>query len=80
MKTKILLIILIGFLTFCAMNYHFILFDDQIKILRKSKLRFENTFVDARGANILHIFVMPDLIQAGIQDLVSDNDLSRKDK
>ena len=40
----------------------------------KVKAKFENTFVDARGTKVLNILVMPDLIQAGIQDLINNSE------
>lgn len=56
------------------LSYHFILFDDSLKILKKTGVRYENTVVDARGTKKLEILLKPDLVEAGIQDLVKQLD------
>lgn len=53
------------------LSYHFILFDSGVRILRKSKLQYENTFVDARGTKKLKLLLKPDLIEAGIGEAVN---------
>jgi hypothetical protein len=68
---KILFFLLVaGALTIGALNYHFILFDDGIKILGKTDLTFDDTFVDARGAKKLQLLFKPALINAGIKDML----------
>ncbi len=68
---KILSILLIaGALAFGALSYHFILFDEGIKILRKTDLTFEDTFFDARGAKRLQLLFKPALINAGIKEML----------
>ncbi len=51
-----------------SVNYHFILFDDNLTVIRKDNQKFENTLVDARGTKSLRILLMPDLMAAGIRD------------
>jgi hypothetical protein len=63
-------LLIAGALTFGALNYHFILFDEGIKILHKTELTFEDTFVDARGAKKLQLLFKPALIKAGIKEML----------
>jgi len=68
---KILSFLLVaGALALVALSYHFILFDEGIKILRKTELTFEDTFVDARGAKKLQLLFKPALINAGIKEML----------
>jgi hypothetical protein len=62
------------------LSYHFILLDDTVKIVKKSNIRYENTFVDARGAKKLKMLLEPDLIEAGINDVLKQVDSSIKSK
>jgi hypothetical protein len=70
MKKAFYVLLVAGALTFGALNYHFILFDEGIKILRKTELTFQDTFVDARGAKKLQLLFKPALIKAGIKDML----------
>ncbi len=54
------------------LSYHFVLLDSSMKILKKTTVAYENTFVDARGAKKLELALKPDLIAAGINDVLSD--------
>ncbi len=54
------------------LSYHFVLLDSSMKILKKTNVAYENTFVDARGAKKLELALKPDLIAAGINDVLSD--------
>ena len=55
-----------------ALNYHFILHDDGLWTLKKTKMSFKYTFVNGRGAvNKAKILVNPTLVEAGIRNLVS---------
>lgn len=54
------------------LSYHFVLLDSSMKILKKTNVAYENTFVDARGAKKLELVLKPDLIAAGINDVLSD--------
>jgi hypothetical protein len=70
MRKVLSFLLITGALTFGALNYHFILVDEGIKILRKTELTFEDTFVDARGAKKLHLLFKPALIKAGIKEML----------
>ncbi|BHH86028.1 hypothetical protein [Desulforhopalus sp. 52FAK] len=70
MKKIIIALVIAGAAGYGVLNYHFILFDKSFKILKKSAVQYENTFVDARGAKKLELALKPDLISAGIQDIL----------
>jgi hypothetical protein len=70
MKQVLYVLLLAGALSVGASNYHFILFDDGIKILKKTEVTFEDTFVDARGAGKLQLLFKPALIRAGVKDIL----------
>ncbi|MBW2631988.1 MAG: hypothetical protein JRC90_09585 [Deltaproteobacteria bacterium] len=70
---KILIVLIIGCgFVFGALNYHFILTDKSIKVLKKVDLTFDNTFVDARGAKKIKLYFNPALVKAGVKDLLKD--------
>ena len=77
-KLLIALIILVAG-GYGVLSYHFILFDKSIKILKKTNIAYENTFVDARGTKKFEIALQPDLIAAGINDVVGKVDRSIKE-
>ena len=56
-------------LTFFSLNYHFILLDSNIKILKKVDYTFKDTFVDARGSKKYKPLLNPALVKAGVKDL-----------
>jgi len=68
-KIAVLLVIAGAFIGF-AINYHFILFDNKVKILKKTEATFEDTFVDARGAKKFNLLSKPALLRAGIKDIL----------
>jgi hypothetical protein len=70
MKKILVLLIIAGALAGVALNYNFILFDNKMKMLKKTELTFEDTFVDARGAKKLNLLSKPALINAGIKDIL----------
>ena len=67
----VVVLALIGGAVFASLNYHFILFNDSLRIMEKYELGIQNTFVDARGAKALHIATRPDLVKAGIKGLIN---------
>ncbi len=70
-KVLIILVIITGIAVTNALNFHFILLDNNLKILKKTSLTFQDTFVDARGkVNKARLLVKPALIKAGIKELV----------
>ena len=70
MKKALLIIVIAGALIFTALNCHFVLVEKNVKILKKVELTFNNTFVDARGAKKLKLFLNPSLIKAGIKNVL----------
>ncbi len=70
MKKIILTLVVLACAGYGVLSYHFILFDESLKILKKTEPRLENTFVDGRGSRKLELALKPDLIAAGISDLV----------
>lgn len=71
MKKLILFLVIAAAVGFGVLNYHFIYFDDGLKIIRKTGVRYKNTFVDARGDKKLELALKPDLIAAGIVDAMN---------
>lgn len=70
---KILVIIVLGglFAFGAALNYHFIRMDgNHLKVLKKTEITFDKTFVDARGAQKAKLFLDPTLVRAGVKDLL----------
>ncbi|MBW2672437.1 MAG: hypothetical protein JRD89_03335 [Deltaproteobacteria bacterium] len=55
-----------------GLNYHFIRLDDDLKVLKKTELTFDKTFVEARGAKKIKLFLDPTLVKAGVKDLLKD--------
>jgi hypothetical protein len=53
-----------------ALNYHFILLDGSIKILKKTEMTLTDTWVDARGANKYKLMLKPSLVKAGFRRLI----------
>lgn len=75
--------IIVGLLILAAagygvLSYHFVLLDSSMKILKKTSPAYENTFVDARGTKKLELAMKPDLIAAGINDVIGDVNKSVK--
>jgi hypothetical protein len=71
MKKMLFILVIAGALIFTALNYHFILIDKNVKILKKVELTFSNTFVDARGAKKLKLFLNPSLVKAGVRKVLN---------
>lgn len=72
MKKAILGLVIAGAAGFGLLSYHFILLDGGVKILQKTNIRYENTFVDARGAKKMEMAMKPDLVAAGIQSVLTE--------
>ena len=70
MKGVITALLILGAAAVAALNYHFILMDDNLKVLKKTEMTLEDTFVNARGAEKLKILLRPALIKAGIKDIL----------
>jgi hypothetical protein len=69
MKKIAIVVVIVAALSFGALQYHFILLDSNIKILKKVNLTLKNTFVDARGSEKYKLLLNPALVKAGVKDL-----------
>ncbi len=70
MKYFIAVIAVVGVIAFGALNYHFIRVEGGMKVLKKTEMSLEDTYVDARGANRYKLYLNPTLLKAGIKDLL----------
>jgi hypothetical protein len=70
MKKAVIVVIIVGVLILGALNVHVIITDGGVKVLKKTGMTFEDTFVDTRGAKKLKILTKPALIEAGIRNLL----------
>ncbi len=78
---KIIFMLIIAFVAgYGVLNYHYILLDDSMKIISKTGIRYENTFIDARGSKKLDLLLKPDLVEAGIQDVLNQVDAAIKEQ
>ena len=73
---KIILLLIMAACVYGALSYHFILTDHSVKILKKTDLTFDNTFVDARGAKKSRLFLDPALLKAGVRDLFKEDSVT----
>jgi len=78
MKKVIVALIIAAAAGYGVLSYHFILLDDSLKILKKTGVRYENTFVDGRGTNKMKLVLMSDLLAAGINDVIDQAQESTK--
>lgn len=69
MKKVVVLVLIVAVLIFGSLNYHFILLDSNLKILKKVNYTFKDTFVDARGSKKYKLLLHPALVKAGVKDL-----------
>jgi hypothetical protein len=76
MKKVAIIAVIVAALTFGVLNYHFILMDSSIKLLKKTDLTFASTFVDGRGAKKYKLYLNPALAKAGIKDLFEDESIT----
>jgi len=68
-KKLAVVVVILAILAFGTLNYHFILLDSSIKILKKVDLTFKDTFVNARGSKKYKLLLNPALVRAGVKDL-----------
>jgi hypothetical protein len=68
-KKVAVVVVILAVLAFGTLNYHFILLDSSIKILKKVDLTFKDTFVNARGSKKYKLLLNPALVKAGVKDL-----------
>jgi len=70
MKKIIVGMIILVVAGYGLLSFHFVLFDDSFKIIQKTGVRYEDTFVDARGSKKAELLLKPNLVAAGINDLI----------
>ena len=70
MKHVLPILLIVGALLFGALNYHVILLDNTLKILKKHRMTLESTSVDARGTKKFKRLDDPLLLRAGFKDLL----------
>ena len=70
MKKLLTLLIFAGALAYGVLNYHFILMDETVNVLKKVELTFQDTFVDARGEKKIKLLLKPSLVKAGLKDVI----------
>jgi hypothetical protein len=70
MKKLIILLVMAGALAYGVLNYHFILMDNTVKVLKKEELTYQDTFVNARGEKKIKLLLKPSLAKAGIKDVI----------
>jgi hypothetical protein len=73
---KILFLIILAACVYGVFNYHFILMDSSVKILKKTQMTLDDTFVDARGAKKADLILNPALLKAGARDLVAKDSVT----
>lgn len=78
MKKIIVMLVIAAVAGYGLLSYHFVLFDNSLKILKKTGARYEHTFVDARGMKKLELATKSDLLAAGITDVIKQVDQSIK--
>jgi len=79
MKKIFVMLVIAAAAGYGLLSYHFVLFDSSLKILKKTDVRYENTFVDARGTKKLELALKPDLVAAGINSLIGEVDSTVKE-
>ena len=67
---KIIFLVIAAALVLGALNFHFILTDGGLRLLNKTALTFDRTFVDARGLKKHRLLTTPALVKAGIEDVL----------
>jgi len=78
MKKILILLIVAGALAYGVLNYHFILMDNGVKVLKKIELTFQDSFVDARGEKKIKLLLKPSLVKAGIKGAIDKASQSMK--
>ncbi|EFK06883.1 conserved hypothetical protein [delta proteobacterium NaphS2] len=73
---KLFFLIILAACVYGIFNYHFILMDSSLKILKKTHMTLDDTFVDARGSNKKELLLNPALLKAGARDLVAQDSVT----
>lgn len=80
MKKIIIGLIVAAAAGYGLLSYHFIILDSGVKVLKKTNMRYENSVIDARGSKKLELPLKPDLIAAGINELLAQLEESVQQK
>ncbi len=78
MKIFAVVLVILALVTLGALNFHVILVDGGVKFLKKADLTLEYTFVDARGAKKYKLFLVPELAEAGLKELLRNEGIEVK--
>lgn len=70
MKKIFALLILAVLFAYGALNYHFILTDRGLSVLKKVEITLADTIVDARGDKKIKLLFNPALVKAGLKELL----------
>ena len=73
---KLFFLIILAACAYGILSYHFILMDKSFKILKKTHMTLDDTFVDARGPNKKALLLNPALLKAGARDLVAQDSVT----
>ncbi|MBN1829885.1 MAG: hypothetical protein JW884_12185 [Deltaproteobacteria bacterium] len=79
-KVTLILVVCLGLAAYGALNYHIVVLDGGVKLLKKVHLSLDRTVVDARGPKKAKLLVDPVLLKAGIRDLVTEQSFTIKTK
>lgn len=72
MKLFVVLFLFVIGLVISALNVHIVQLDQSFEFLVKTEMTFEDTYVDARGANKIKLLNKPKLIEAGLNELLNE--------
>lgn len=72
MKKFLMVVIIVGAFCFALLNFHFIATDNGFRVLKKTGMTLDSTFVDARGAKKIKVLLNPALLKAGIKKALDD--------
>ena len=73
---KLFFLIILAACVYGVLGYHFILMDSSFKVLKKTHMTLNDTFVDARGTKKAELFLNPALLKASASDLVAKDSLT----
>jgi len=80
MRKSVIVLVLAAAAGYFLLSYHIILLDNTMTFIKKTALRYEDTFVDARGAKKLELLSKPELIEAGLRDALKEAESKGKGK
>jgi len=71
-KKKFILLLLLGGALYFCLSYHFVFVGKTVKMLKKSELTLEYTFVNTKGRSNKALMKIDQLREDGIGDLLVD--------